>query len=122
VDAIQDARWKDIVRLTQYRWLDVQSPPYFGRNYSRCRAPWLISAIGAEGKVWPCSEMAGVEGEELGDLHDKSFGEIFTKPNIEAFIARKNPKTCRRICKGHETNKALHHIYHIEKESHPNHL
>ena len=115
--------FRPMVRWTEYKWIDARDREHdFGRNYNKCTAPWFMMAVGAEGKVWACSEQAGSDEAPLGNLNTESFKDCISPDRIIAFIESTNPKTCRKLCKGHEINKTMHLIYNPDRNSHPEHI
>jgi len=107
--------------ISKYKWADVQKNNC-DKYYDMCRAPWLIGVIGAEGKMWICSEMVGREGMAIGDLNAETFRDIWERERLANILKYITPSHCRNLCKDHEVNKLLYHIFKVDEGKHPNHI
>ena len=99
----------------------------FGRNYKKCLGSQISPCIGADGNVFVCTNHRGWKEYSYGNLNDgKSFKEIWNDienrqkimhqiENIECF------KNCTKLCKPHESNKAIWEIWenmsHLDKNN-----
>lgn len=88
----------------------------FGRNYKRCLGSQVSPCVGADGHVYVCTNHRGWKQYSYGNLCDSSFYEIWKNinkrqeimnqiENVECF------KNCTKLCKPHESNKAMWRIY-----------
>jgi wyosine [tRNA(Phe)-imidazoG37] synthetase (radical SAM superfamily) len=89
----------------------------FGRNYKNCLGSQISPCIGADGHIYVCTNHRGWKEYSYGCLYDgKSFKEIWDDmqsrhkvmnqiDNVECF------KNCTKLCKPHESNKAVWDIY-----------
>ncbi len=88
----------------------------FGRNYKRCLGSQLSPCVGADGHVYVCTNHRGWKQYSYGNLYEESFKTIWKNvqkrqevmnliENVECF------KNCTKLCKPHESNKAMWEIY-----------
>ena len=88
----------------------------FGRNYKKCLGSQLSPCVGADGHVYVCTNHRGWKQYSYGSLYDNSFKNIWnnlqkrqevmnTIESVECF------KNCTKLCKPHESNKAMWEIY-----------
>ena len=89
----------------------------FGRNYKKCLGSQISPCVGADGHVYVCTNHRGWKQYSYGCLYDdKSFKDIWNDlisrrevmnkiENVECF------KNCTKLCKPHESNKAVWDIY-----------
>ena len=89
----------------------------FGRNYKKCLGSQISPCVGADGHVYVCTNHRGWKQYSYGCLYDgKSFREIWEDiqkrqqvmnqiEEVECF------KNCTKLCKPHESNKAIWEIY-----------
>jgi len=94
----------------------------FGRNYKKCLGSQISPCIGADGHIYVCTNHRGWKQYSYGCLYDgKSFKEIWNDlisrrkvmnqiENAECF------KNCTKLCKPHESNKAVWDIYKKHQE------
>jgi len=85
----------------------------FGRNYKKCLGSQIQPCVGADGHVYVCTNHRGWKQYSYGCMYDgKSFKEIWKDmvsreqvmdkiENVECF------KNCTKLCKPHESNKAV---------------
>tara|TARA_R100001460_G_scaffold83037_2_gene123930 strand:- start:190 stop:1398 length:1209 start_codon:yes stop_codon:yes gene_type:complete len=97
----------------------------FGRNYKKCLGSQISPCIGADGHVYVCTNHRGWKQYSYGCLYDdKSFKDIWEDlisrrevmnkiENVECF------KNCTKLCKPHESNKAVWDIYKKHEELNP---
>ena len=94
----------------------------FGRNYKKCLGSQISPCVGADGHVYVCTNHRGWKQYSYGCLYDdKSFKDIWNDlisrrevmnkiENVECF------KNCTKLCKPHESNKAVWDIYKKHEE------
>ena len=108
----------DKYQLNGYKFEDLSNDrEKFGRNYKRCLGSQISPCVGADGHVYVCTNHRGWKQYSYGCLYDdKSFKEIWGDmqkrnevmnqiENVECF------KNCTKLCKPHESNKAMWEIY-----------
>jgi MoaA/NifB/PqqE/SkfB family radical SAM enzyme len=88
----------------------------FGRNYEMCLGSQLSPCIGADGHVYVCTNHRGWKQYSYGNLYDKSFAEIWNDVTKRKQVMRQIEKVecfknCTKLCKPHESNKAMWEIY-----------
>ena len=110
--------------LNGYKFEDLSNDrEKFGRNYKKCLGSQISPCVGADGHVYVCTNHRGWKQYSYGCLYDnKTFKEIWQDiqkrqqvmnqiENVECF------KNCTKLCKPHESNKAMWKIYCKFKES-----
>jgi len=108
---------KDKFQVNGYKFEDLATDrEKFGRNYKKCLGSQVSPCIGADGHVYVCTNHRGWKQYSYGCLHDgKSFKQIWQDINkrkevmhliedVECF------KNCTKLCKPHESNKAIWNI------------
>jgi MoaA/NifB/PqqE/SkfB family radical SAM enzyme len=111
------------VLVTTYKFYDVADPERdYGREYKKCLSTLLIATIMGDGKVYLCCHLRGFEKYCLGNLHDKTFKEIWDDPKHKEVIESINFNDCQPLCKNHEVNKMLWHLSNPDPNKHPNFL
>ena len=111
----------DFVKI--YKITDLtEDPSLLGRNYKKCLGSQISPCIGADGHIYVCTNHRGWKQYSYGCLYDgKSFKEIWDDlqsrhkvmnqiENVECF------KNCTKLCKPHESNKAIWEISKILDE------
>lgn len=88
----------------------------FGRNYKKCLGSQLSPCVGADGNVYVCTNHRGWKQYSYGNLNDSSFVDIWKniekRQEVMDQIENKECfKNCTKLCKPHESNKALWDIY-----------
>ena len=84
----------------------------FGRDYKECLGSQFQPCIGADGKVYVCTNHRGHEEFSYGNLNEKNFDEIWNdikKKNSIMYKINYEQKfsKCTDLCKPHESNKML---------------
>ena len=101
-----------------YKITDLTTDPsLLGRHYKKCLGSQISPCIGADGHIYVCTNHRGWKQYSYGCLYDgKSFKEIWNDlqsrhnvmhqiEEIECF------KNCTKLCKPHESNKAVWNIW-----------
>lgn len=117
----------DKFHLNGYKFEDLSNDrEKYGRNYKKCLGSQISPCVGADGHIYVCTNHRGWKQYSYGCLYDnKSFKEIWQDiqkrqevmhqiENVECF------KNCTKLCKPHESNKAVWEIYknyNISKEN-----
>jgi len=114
----------DKFHLNGYKFEDLANDrEKYGRNYKKCLGSQISPCVGADGHVYVCTNHRGWKQYSYGCLYDdKSFKQIWEDiqkrkqvmnqiENVECF------KNCTKLCKPHESNKAMWNIYNKYKES-----
>ncbi|MFN8292726.1 MAG: radical SAM protein [Chitinophagales bacterium] len=82
------------------------------RKYTHCTGVYFACVIGATGDVWICCHMRGNKKFSLGNIHERSFTEIWndteTRNAIYARIG--NFEECMPLCRFHGQNTLLANI------------
>jgi MoaA/NifB/PqqE/SkfB family radical SAM enzyme len=89
----------DVERFRMYR--DWQ-----GHGYEVCWWSSLSSVISPSGEVWVCCNSRGYPDHKLGNVHEKSFDEIWER----APLPWKVTDRCRLMCRGHVVNLCANEI------------
>lgn len=101
-----------------YKFKDLMDPEHnYGRQYTECLGHSFIGTIGADGEVYLCCHLRGLPEYSFGNLHEKSYVEIWDGAQRQEAIRRIDFKKCQPLCKAHEINKILHYIKYPERHS-----
>lgn len=92
----------------------------YNRGYDKCYGHYFVPVIGADGNVWLCTHLRGIEGYSFGNLKEKSFNGIWNSKQRQDAISRIDFKKCQACCRNNEINKVLHFMKHPQQELHPN--
>lgn len=84
--------------------------PNFGRNYETCEGHWFTGMIAANGKMYICCHLLGIDDFEIGDLNKQPFADIWYGKKRREVAKRIDVSKCLHICKHHENNKFLHSL------------
>jgi sulfatase maturation enzyme AslB (radical SAM superfamily) len=108
----------DKFHLNGYKFEDLSNDrEKYGRNYKKCLGSQISPCVGADGHIYVCTNHRGWKQYSYGCLYDdKSFKQIWQDiqkrqqvmnqiENVECF------KNCTKLCKPHESNKAMWQIY-----------
>lgn len=92
-------------------WMDKNfSTQPFGHCYT-CR---LVTAIGADQKVYLCHTRAYDSGAVVGDLKEQSFRDIWTSPATVKKLSEFDPrKECRNFCAYQERNELINAYFDV---------
>ncbi len=90
----------------------IFDPIKFGRNYDECLGSQFQPCIGADGKVYVCTNHRGHEEFTYGNLYEENFDVIWNnikKKNTLMYKINYEQKfsKCTELCKPHESNKIL---------------
>jgi len=93
----------------------------FGRNYKMCLGSQLSPCIGADGHVYVCTNHRGWKQYSYGNLYEQSFADIWKDVNkrqqvMDQIENKECFKNCTKLCKPHESNKAMWKIHQDIKE------
>ena len=103
----------DKFQVNGYKFEDLaMDREKFGRDYKQCLGSQLSPCIGADGHVYVCTNHRGWKQYSYGNLYEDSFKSIWNDlqkrqevmnliENVECF------KNCTKLCKPHESNKAM---------------
>ena len=103
----------DKFQVNGYKFEDLaMDREKFGRDYKQCLGSQLSPCIGADGHVYVCTNHRGWKQYSYGNLYEDSFKSIWNNlqkrrevmnliENVECF------KNCTKLCKPHESNKAM---------------
>jgi len=86
------------------------------RGYDRCLALPFWSYIDSGGNVWGCSAYLGDERFRYGNIHERTFEQIWTgelrRKNLELVAKQIDPEACRMNCRMDEINLYLWELSH----------
>ena len=94
----------------------------FGRNYKKCLGSQISPCVGADGHVYVCTNHRGWKQYSYGCLYDnKSFKEIWNDIQTRQKVMNQIEcvecfANCTKLCKPHESNKAMWDIYNSTEE------
>jgi GTP 3',8-cyclase len=94
--------------------LDQAYPVCYGHQFCPC--------IGADGEVWACPQLRGVEGYSFGNIYKNTFKDIWHSAQRQEVIKKLDVTKCPKLCKNNEINKILYRIKHPTKDLHYNFL
>jgi radical SAM protein with 4Fe4S-binding SPASM domain len=88
----------------------------FGRNYKQCLGSQLSPCVGADGNVYVCTNHRGWKQYSYGNIYEQSFDSIWKnvekRKQVMDLIEKKECfSNCTKLCKPHESNKAMWNIY-----------
>ena len=89
----------------------------FGRNYKKCLGSQVSPCVGADGHVYVCTNHRGWKQYSYGNMYDgKSFKEIWNNIEKRKEVMKQiedveNFSNCTKLCKPHESNKAVWEIW-----------
>ena len=115
----------DKFQINGYKFADLEEDPdLYGRTYKKCLGSQIQPCVGADGKVYVCTNQRGYAKYSYGSLHTDSFENIWKnvskKLEVMSLIEEKECfSQCTQLCKPHESNKALwsiHEGYHTSKD------
>jgi len=66
--------------------------------------------IEADGKVYHCSQTRGIGKNEMGNLNEQSFKEIWESDLRKKMFMGINVKDCQPLCRCHPNNKILYQL------------
>jgi len=110
---------KAVINL--YKFNDL-SENQFDKPYPICYGHVFCPCIGADGKVWVCSQLRGYGKYCMGNIYKESFDSIWKGQWRRDAIARIDVNKCPPCCKNNEINKILYHIKHPARNTHYNFL
>lgn len=103
-----------------YKFNDISNN--IGRFYEICYGHQFCPCIGATGDVWLCTHMRDISGYSCGNLHDKTFDDIWNGKQRKKAVSGINFKNCQFGCKNNEINKILYQLKHPSPDGHYNFL
>lgn len=92
---------------------NLASKTKIGRCYTECYAMSFHTNIDANGDVWPCCTLVGMDGMSFGNIYENTFDEIWLGDRRKKAIQRINDtnlRECSPECKLDEMNRYLHEI------------
>lgn len=107
----------DKYQVNGYKFEDLaMDREKFGRHYKKCLGSQVSPCVGADGHVYVCTNHRGWKQYSYGNLYETSFEKIWSDlsrrqevmhliEEVECF------KNCTKLCKPHESNKAMWDIY-----------
>jgi radical SAM protein with 4Fe4S-binding SPASM domain len=111
LEQFNDADFQVIFRANTMKKIHRQQ-----RGYRRCLALPFWSYIDAEGNVWGCSAYLGNEQFLYGNIHNRTFEEIWTGERRRQSLAwvqsELDPEGCRMNCRMDEINLYLWELTH----------
>ena len=113
----------DKFQVNGYKFEDLaMDREKFGRNYKMCLGSQLSPCVGADGNVYVCTNHRGWKQYSYGNLYEKSFIDIWKdiekRRQVMDQIEKKECfKNCTKLCKPHESNKAMWDIYQKLKQN-----
>ena len=86
-----------------------------------CLGSQLSPCIGADGHVYVCTNHRGWKQYSYGNLYEQSFADIWNDLNkrqqvMDQIENKECFKNCTKLCKPHESNKAMWKIHQDIKE------
>lgn len=109
LEALSDDRFQVVYRKSRAENMSG------ARGFDACYGSSFHAMIGAGGEVWQCCNLLGIPEYALGNLHEKSFAEIWDGEARKRFLKRlKDEKMapCPRACKLAPINQYLHALLH----------
>tara|TARA_Y100001938_G_scaffold8794_2_gene10740 strand:- start:9605 stop:10777 length:1173 start_codon:yes stop_codon:yes gene_type:complete len=94
----------------------------FGRDYKKCLGSQISPCVGADGYVYVCTNHRGWKQYSYGCLYDdKSFKEIWNDIQTRQKVMNQIEcvecfKNCTKLCKPHESNKAMWELHQSSEE------
>lgn len=91
------------------------SKPKIGKPYRECYAMPFHINIDANGDVWPCCTLVGMDGMSFGNIYDNTFEEIWIGDRRKSAIEKinnMNLSECSPECKLDDMNRYLHELKH----------
>lgn len=116
---LQDAKsiLGDKFQINGYKLEDLRiRPEDYGRSYRKCLGSQVSPCVGAEGRVYVCTNHRGHPQYSYGSIHEKSFPDIWRDMQTRAAIMHQIDNVekfacCTKLCKPHESNKMLWELY-----------
>jgi radical SAM protein with 4Fe4S-binding SPASM domain len=108
--ALAEARTLASDHFKVFVLLDRMSDDTFvTRDFGHCRIQYLTAHIGADARVYPCCVLCYAEPFVYGDLHEQTFGEIWSGTTRQGLMHRLTPDTCPR-CWSDRANEAMQYL------------
>lgn len=86
------------------------------KPYDVCNGLSFMTYMDAQGNVFPCIVFMGEEKYRYGNIHDKSFAELWESDQAialrQVFQGDFLKRNCRKTCRLDEINKYLHELRH----------
>ena len=92
----------------------------YGRDYGKCYGQQFASTIAADGRVYVCCHLRGLEKYCLGDLRQQSFKEIWNSERRREVVKGIDFADCIPLCRDNTFNQVLWHLK--QPRSHVNFL
>ena len=134
-DTLEDARWEEEIKplledvfkdnpravINLYKFNDIVESN-IDRPYEVCYGHQFCPCIGADGEVWICNQLRGIEGFSFGNIYKESFKKIWNGAQRRKVIKNLDLTKCPILCKNNEINKILYRIKHPTSDLHYNFL
>jgi sulfatase maturation enzyme AslB (radical SAM superfamily) len=107
----------DKFQINGYKLNDLENDPeFFGRTYKKCIGSQLQPCVGADGKVYVCTNHRGYSEYSYGSLKENCFEEIWNDLSNRMTVMNQIEEkecfsNCTQLCKPHESNKILWEMY-----------
>ena len=82
----------------------------YGRYYHKCYGQQFATVIAATAKMYICCHTRGYEKYCIGDLHKKTFKEIWNSRRRKAVVERIDFRDCIPLCRDNTFNQILWNI------------
>lgn len=89
---------------------EMAHDPRFGRHYGKCYGQQFATVISASGKMYVCCHTRGYGKYCIGDLHKKTFKEIWNSRRRKAVVKRIDFRDCIPLCRDNTFNQILWNI------------
>lgn len=82
----------------------------WGRTYEKCYGQQFATVIGANGKMYLCCHMRGMEKYELGDVNKQTIKDIWNSERRQEVIDGLDWRDCPPLCRANTFNQILWEI------------
>ena len=109
LEELNDDKFRAVYRLNRI------NKPKEGKNYTECYAMPFHTNIDANGDVWPCCILIGVEGMCFGNIYESKFEALWLGDQRKQVMQRlKELKLaeCTPECRLDDMNRYLHELKH----------
>ena len=119
--AVEDGAFRVFLGNFTDRYLNADAAEPF--PYNRCLGPNLIGIVGGDGEVYACCFLRGNKQFSFGNIHEKSFSDIWKSQRRQAVMNAVYRGACGRVCAGGMTanryntyNEILNYLMAEEKK------
>lgn len=109
LETLNDENFRAVYRSNRINKVKI------GRNYKECYALPFHTDITAEGNVWPCCSLVGMEGMCFGNIYQNTFEEIWKSEQRRSVITHLKEMQlsgCPAECKLDDMNRYLEELVH----------